>query len=69
MFTRIMAVVMLAILLTTVALSAVWWVTLRNRQIDDRLERLAAEARDIAYLAANLNRSGLESYLGSPTRS
>ena len=69
MFTRIMAMVMIAILLTTAALSAVWWVTLRSRQIDARLEALTAQARDIAYLAANLNSSGFESYFyGNPTR-
>ena len=54
MFAKIMAVVMAAILITTVGLSAVWWITLRNQQIDARLEYLISEAKDIAYLAASL---------------
>jgi len=54
MFARIMAVVMAVILLTTVCLSAVWWMTLRNRQIDARLDHLISEAEEIAYLAGNL---------------
>ena len=69
MFARIMAVVAAAILITTVALSAVWWMTMRNQQIDARLEQLLAEADDIAYLAANLNGTGLETILGNSTRS
>ena len=59
MFARIMAVVMAAILLTTVCLSAVWWLTLRNRQIDARLDYLISEAEDIAYLAGNLSGDSL----------
>ena len=55
MFARMMAVVMAAILITTVAISAVWYITLRNQQIDDRLDYLISEADDIAYLAANLS--------------
>ena len=55
MFARIMAVVLAIILLTTVCLSAVWWLTLRNQQIDARLNYLSSEAEDIAYLAANLS--------------
>ena len=59
MFARIMAVVMAAILLTTVCLSAVWWLTLRNQQIDARLNYLSSEAEEIAYLAGNLSGSSL----------
>ena len=59
MFARIMAVVMAAILLTTVCLSAVWWLTLRNQQIDARLDYLSSEAEEIAYLAGNLSGSSL----------
>ena len=55
MFARIMAVVMTAILLTTVCLSAVWWLTLRNSQIDARLDYLISEAEEIAFLAGNLS--------------
>ena len=59
MFARIMAVVMAVILLTTVCLSAVWWMTLRNQQIDARLDHLISEAEKIAYLAGNLNGDSL----------
>ena len=59
MFARIMAVVMAAILLTTVCLSAVWWLTLRNQQIDARLDHLSSEAEGIAYLAGNLSGESL----------
>ena len=57
MFARIMAVVLAAILLTTIGLSAVWYITLRNQQIDARLDYLISEAQDIAYLASNFNDS------------
>lgn len=59
MFARIMAVVLAVILLTTVLLTGVWWLTLRNRQIDARLEYLISEAEDIAYLAGNLSGGSL----------
>ena len=55
MFARVMAVVMAAILIMTAVLSAVSWITLRDRQIDARLDYLISEAEDIAYLAGNLN--------------
>ena len=57
MFARIMAVVLAAILLTTIGLSAVWYITLRNQQIDARLDYLISEAQDIAYLASNYSDS------------
>ena len=69
MFARIMAVVMAAILVITVSLTAFWWVSYRNQQIDFRLDHLISEAEDIAYLAANLSDSLWGSYLGDPTRS
>ena len=59
MFARIMAVVLAVILVTTVALSAVWWFTLRNQQIDARLDYLSSEAEEIAYLAGNLSGDSL----------
>ncbi len=54
MFARVMAVVMAAILIMTAVLSAVSWITLRDQQIDARLDYLISEAQDIAYLAGNL---------------
>ena len=59
MFARIMAVVLAVILLTTVGLSAVWYLSLRNQQIDARLDYLISEAEDIAFLAGNLSGSSL----------
>ena len=59
MFARIMAMVLAVILLTTVGLSAVWWLTLRNQQIDARLDHLISEAEEIAYLASNLSGDSL----------
>ena len=57
MFTRIMAVVMAAILLLTVVLTGLGVMTLRSRQIDSRLEELRKEAREIAWLAAQSSNS------------
>ena len=51
MFARIMAVELAVILVTTVSLSAVWWFTLRNQQIDMRLNYLGTEAYNIANMA------------------
>ena len=59
MFARIMAVVLAIILLTTVCLSAVWWLTLRNQRIDARLDYLNSQAEEIAYLAGNLSGDNL----------
>ena len=55
---------MAVILLTTVCLSAVWWLTLRNQQIDARLDHLSSEAEEIAYLAGNLSGSSLMDTVG-----
>ena len=68
MFARIMAVVMAAILITAICLSGIWWITLRNQQIDARLDYLISEAEDIAYLASELTGSTMESYWGSTSR-
>ena len=60
MFARIMAVMLAVILLTTVGLSAVWWLTLRSQQIDARLDYLSSRAEEIAYLAGNLSGGSLQ---------
>nr|MBR4281054.1 HAMP domain-containing histidine kinase [Clostridia bacterium] len=52
MFARIMAVVLTVILLLTVILSGIGWVTLREQQTKSVMETLRTEAREIAYLAA-----------------
>ena len=55
LFARIMAVVLSVILLLTVALSVMSYFSLREQRINARLDYLAAEAEEIAYLAAELN--------------
>ena len=59
MFTRIMAVVLAAILLLTAVLTGLGVVTLRARQIDTRLKELRKEAREIAYLASQSSGSAI----------
>ena len=68
MFARIMAVVMAAILITAVCLSGIWWITLRNQQIDARLNYLISEAEDIAYLAADVSGNSMMNYWSSAAR-
>ena len=60
LFARIMAVVLSVILLLTVVLSALTYFSLREQRISSRLDYLAAEAEEIAYLAADLN--GISSF-------
>ena len=68
MFARIMAVVMAAILITAICLSGIWWITLRNQQIDARLNYLISEAEDIAYLAADVSGNSMMNYWSSAAR-
>ncbi len=51
MFTRIMAVVLIAIVLMTVSMSLISYFALRAQRVDARLEKLCGKAEDIAYLA------------------
>ena len=55
MFTRIMAVMLAVVLIITVSISAVWGLTLRNQQVNARLDYLISQAQDIAFLAANIS--------------
>lgn len=64
MFTRIMAVVLAAILLLTAVLTGLGVMTLRSRQIDTRLEELRKEAREIAYLASQSSSSTIGHFFG-----
>ena len=64
MFTRIMAVVLAAILLLTAVLTGLGVMTLRGRQIDSRLEELRKEAREIAYLASQSSGSSIGALFG-----
>lgn len=62
MFARIMAVVLTVVLLVTGVLSAIGWVALQNQQTEAVMETLRREAREIAYLAAQQERSGSSSW-------
>lgn len=55
LFARIMTVVLCVILVLTVAMSVLSYFTLRSQRITARLDYLASEAADIAYLAADLD--------------
>ena len=55
LFARIMTVVLCVILVLTVALSVLSYFNLRSQRITARLDYLASEAADIAYLAADLD--------------
>ncbi|MBE5796789.1 MAG: HAMP domain-containing histidine kinase [Clostridiales bacterium] len=73
MFARIMAVVLTVVLLVTGVLSAIGWMALKNQQTADVMETLRQEAREIAYLAAQQNRSSAGmpwsfGYFGSTSR-
>ncbi|MBQ9307590.1 MAG: HAMP domain-containing histidine kinase [Clostridia bacterium] len=64
MFARIMAVVTAIILLLTVAFAVLGTVTLRNQQINARLEEITGDAREIAYLASRNEASSMALLLG-----
>jgi len=59
MFSRIMGVVMAVILMVTIGISGMSYLTLRNQQISARLNALTQEAREIAYLAARNSASSV----------
>ena len=64
MFARIMAVVIACIVLLTLSFGALSAVTVRNQQINARLEALTKEAREIAFLAANNQTSSMALMFG-----
>ncbi len=64
MFARIMAVVLAVILVLTVAFASVSAMTIRNQQINARLEPLTRQAREIAFLASQNEASSMALYLG-----
>ena len=64
MFARIMAVVIACIVLLTLSFGALSAVTVRNQQINARLEALTKEAREIAFLAANNQASSMALMFG-----
>lgn len=56
--------VMAVILLVTLGISSISWVTMRNQQITARLDALMKEAREISYLAARNTSSSMGLLLG-----
>ena len=65
LFARIMAVVLSVILALTVALSVLAYFSIRDQRISSRLDYLAEEAEEIAYLAADLDGSGFYPFQSS----
>ena len=52
MFSRLMAVIMAAILVVVIGISALFYVTSRSNYIDSRMDELKVQAYEIAYLAS-----------------
>ena len=63
MFKRIFSLFMAVIVLVTAVLAGICWKTLRDHQINARLEELKKEAREIAFLAAQNTTNDMSSYL------
>ena len=59
MFSRLMAVIMAAILICVIGVSALFYVTTRSNYIDSRLNDLKVQANDIAYLASRVRTNTL----------
>ncbi len=68
LFARIMAVVLSVILLLTIALSVLSYLSLRDQRINARLDYLASEAEEIAFLAADQNGGAGGMYLFQSSR-
>ena len=64
MFARIMAVVIACIMVLTVCFAVISTLTVRNQQINARLEALTKEAREIAFLAGNNTTSSVAQLFG-----
>ena len=70
MFSRLMAVIMAAVLICVLGLFSLFYVTTRSNHIDARLNELKAQAYDIAYLASRVRANSLSAFgFGSATES
>ncbi len=65
LFARIMAVVLSVVLAMAVALSVMAYFSIRDQRVASRLDYLAAEAEEIAILAADLDGSGFYPFQSS----
>ena len=65
MLTRLLALFLAVLLVVIGALSALFVVTTHNRRLNERLEALTADARDIAYMAAQTQSDAIDLLLGS----
>ena len=68
-FSRLMLVFVLVIALCVALLMGIFYFTMRDAQIESRMDALKAQAYDIAYLAGTTETSRLETALGLPTTS
>ena len=62
MFSRLMAVIMAAILVIVIGISALFYVTSRSNYIDSRMDELKVQAYEIAYLASQVRSSALSAF-------
>ena len=62
MFSRLMAVIMAAILVVVIGISALFYVTSRSNYIDSRMDELKVQAYEIAYLASQVRSSALSAF-------
>lgn len=68
-FSRLMQVFILVILICILLFMAVFYFTLRDVQIENRMNALKAQAYDIAYLAGSVQTGGLSFGFGIPSSS
>ena len=62
MFSRLMAVIMAAILVVVIGITALFYVTSRSNYIDSRMNELKVQAYEIAYLASQVRTSALSAF-------
>ena len=62
MFSRLMAVIMAAILVVVIGISALFYVTSRSNYIDSRMDELKVQAYEIAYLASQVRTNALSAF-------
>lgn len=66
-FSRLMLVFIMVIAICVAMLTGIFYVTMRDVQVQNRMNALKAQAYDIAYLSSNLETSQIEAALGLRT--